>query len=196
MGLFFSTGDWIKPGFVISRSIKQKGVKLYIDEKNKQWAIITHITPKIYSFGDILDYRVEENGSSIMQGKSGGAIAGGLLLGMPGAIIGASGKRKVRETCNSLLVRISVNDIQNPLITINYITYAVPRGYGIYSNSMKKIGELTALLTFMQKNSQPRATDHSQSEIYDQLQKLADLRERGILSEEEFTAKKKRLLGI
>jgi len=48
-----------------------------------------------------------------------------------------------------------------------------------------------------EESSQPEsAAPVSQESYIDELDKLADLRDRGVISEEEFEAKKKQLLGL
>ena len=45
-------------------------------------------------------------------------------------------------------------------------------------------------------SSQPASQPASDESYLDELEKLADLRDRGIISEEEFEAKKQQLLGL
>jgi putative oligomerization/nucleic acid binding protein len=45
-----------------------------------------------------------------------------------------------------------------------------------------------------QQQGSARAPEHS--DVVDQIRELSELREQGILTEEEFTAEKKKLLGI
>lgn len=178
----------------LSKITRQGKYRIFINGAEKKWSILGPHVHKTYNFSDIIDYKVEENGTSIMQGKSCGAVLGALTFGAVGAVIGASGKRRVKEYCNSLILRITVNDFNNPAIIIKYIKYPVPKGYGTYSRAMKKIGEFTSLLSFMQSNGNVKKQEQS-SEI-EAIQKLSVLKEQGIITEEEFSAKKKKLLGI
>lgn len=73
---------------------KKVGNYLWIDETHKQWAIPTGIiTPKInnstiYDYSDITSFELIEDGESITKGGLGRALAGGLVFGGAGAVVG------------------------------------------------------------------------------------------------------------
>ena len=52
--------------------------------------------------------------------------------------------------------------------------------------------------TVSQENTQPtqQAGDRGETGYLDELEKLGELRDKGIITEEEFSAKKKQLLGL
>ena len=71
-------------------------------------------------------------------------------------------------------------------------------------DAMDKLGikklELTdedkAAIEYEESSQAESAAPASQESYIDELEKLADLRDRGVISEEEFEAKKKQLLGL
>lgn len=188
--------DWICSGFIVSRVIIQNGIVLYFDNEHKKWAAVHRKIVRVYKFSDILNFEVEENGGSIMQSKAGGAIIGGLTFGIVGAMIGSSGKRRIQNTCKSLLLRITVNDFNHPSIVIKYITYEVSKQFGNYKNAVQELGQLTSLLTYMQQNSSETLSDHPQIDSVEEIKKYKSLLDEGIITNQEFELKKKQLLGI
>lgn len=75
---------------------------------------------KQYSFSDIIESRIEENGESITKtsrgSQIGGAIVGGVIAGGVGAVIGGlSGEKKNITKIKSLELVIVVNDTIHPI---------------------------------------------------------------------------------
>lgn len=140
-------------GMDISKTIKAGGATIYIDDKNKSWAYQKNGGAGLqkYKFSDLLSFEVYENGDSVMQGKAGGAIIGGLAFGIVGAMVGSAGKRKVKNTCNSLQVRMTINDLQNPEIIIPFIKHEVQKSSFTYKKSLEAAKNLAATLTYIQK---------------------------------------------
>lgn len=58
--------------------------------------ILTSVV-KVCSFQDVNDFELKEDGETVISGKLGSALVGGVLLGGIGAIAGASGKKKNKK---------------------------------------------------------------------------------------------------
>lgn len=76
----------------------------------------------IYSYNDIIAYELLEDGSTLMKGGLGHAIAGGVLFGGAGAVVGSVIGKKNNIVCTNLSIRITVNDPIHPIFFINFIT--------------------------------------------------------------------------
>lgn len=191
-------------GFEISKTLVNGNVltgtpTIYIDDAHKKWAILKNkrAEPKIYDFSDILDFEVLENGGSIMKGHAGSAIIGGLTFGVVGAIAGGSRKKKVIQTCKSMNILITINNSSFPNVTIPLISSEVKTDSLTYKSATKWAQNITSILTVMQnQGKQIKSNESNNIDIAEQIKKLSDLKEQGILTEDEFTAKKKQLLGI
>ncbi|MHC1740145.1 MAG: SHOCT domain-containing protein [Anaerolineaceae bacterium] len=194
-------------GFIVSESnISCKFInsgKLYkefiVDSINHQLAIIDFnlCEVDILNFIKILDCKIIEDKSTIVQGGIGRAIVGGLIAGGIGAIVGAS-TRSSNNVISSLQVQIIIDDLSKPQKIIELITNQTKRDSLLYKNALSFANELySTLLIIIEKNNPTRAT-YSQVEIIDypeQIIKLADLREKGLITEEEFQLKKQQLLS-
>ena len=58
--------------------------------------ILTSVV-KVCSFQDVNDFEIKEDGETAISGKLGSALVGGVLLGVIGAIAGASEKSKIKK---------------------------------------------------------------------------------------------------
>lgn len=85
----------------------------------------------IHSFGDLIEFELLEDDNQITKGGTGKALGVGVaagvvfnpLVGGLGAIAGGvTGKRVTKKQIESLIIRITVNDVNNPCILIPLIT--------------------------------------------------------------------------
>lgn len=127
-------------------------------------------------------------GSSI-----GGAVAGGLIAGEAGAVIGS---------------RKKVNEIKSELIThdtretfLNYFDGNERHSLFFDDNAFQRFNDLIPEKEFSIVNAiksseiiKNQVSTNSQKSVTDQLRELAKLRDDGIITENEFNEKKKQLL--
>lgn len=209
-----------KENFQISKTVPLlDGKELYLDDVNKKWILKTSridTNPKVYSYDDLLEFEITQNGGSIAKGvtkgktsgKTGSAIIGGVLFGPIGAIVGASGKRsnqsttvtRTVETCTSLQVHIRVADLNQPEITFSFLHSEVPVTSSSYTDALYLARNLAATLAYIQSGKSievlEKQTEVRSDSPSDELKKFFDLKEAGIITEEEFEAKKKQILGL
>lgn len=156
-----------------------------IDDKNKlffQGKDNTKIIPRYYSYEEVSEYRFEQVGGKVVTKSKGGigrAIVGGALFGGAGAVVGASTSKKETKTVGaSNILRISLH------------TYSGKQEM-IFSNPP------AGLIPFLDKciddgQDSPPITISAADEII----KFKNLLDQGIITQEEFNAKKKQLLDI
>jgi len=146
--------DYLKSiGFTIHKQLKIYKHTIFVDDFNKWFCISTKKSTKVYSFRDLLDFELNEDGASIMQGKTGASLLGGLTFGVAGAVIGSAGKRKSVETCNSMVVRIMVNSLQEPQIVIPLLSVEIKKNTMTYQSIKNKAKELAAMLMYIQNQA-------------------------------------------
>ncbi|WP_300903365.1 SHOCT domain-containing protein [uncultured Clostridium sp.] len=183
---------------------KKIGNYLYIDEERKQWVIPKgSISGKIknaniYNYSDIVNYELLEDGNSITKGGVGKAITGGILFGGIGAIVGGTtGKKKTKEICNKLQIKITVNNLNNPSEYINLIETETKKDGIIYKTSYTMAQQILSMLEII-CNSSPKKEDIyrqvNTNSVADELKKFKELLDCGVITKEEFEKKKKELL--
>ncbi len=192
--------------------------KISFDDTHKLWQAKQM---PVFRYEDISDFEIVEEReerttattTSTAKTKSGGvgrAVAGGLLFGPVGAIVGSNtGKRKTitKGTTNTssteyytkLGIRIMLNTVELPSITVHFIERSVP-----VLGCDKIIDEINNATGFMniilkaketEKSVKNEATNSSNS-LAEEIIKFKELLDNGLISEEEFTAKKMQILGI
>jgi hypothetical protein len=171
---------------------------------------------RVYSFGQILGTEIVEDGYSVEKtsrgSQAGGVIVGGLLGGGVGAVIGGlSGKKKVSQKVSSIQLKVTVEDVKEPLQTIDFLDTTVAFGGGadrsssVYQQAMSVASRWQAHLVVAMKQATRTASQQPSSQtdnagsaptsVADELVKLADLRARGILTQEEFDSQKSKILS-
>lgn len=185
---------------------KDFGAYIKFDENNRKWFVPDGTfggvkNPVIYSFDDIIAFELLEDGNSITKGGTGRAIAGGLLFGGVGAIVGGSaGKRKTKSTCTKLQIKITVNSMSTPAVYINLIAGETKTDGFIYKTAYSSAQNILSVLQVICENNKtlhetmPDSTVSTSSA--DEIVKYKNLLDQGIITQEEFDAKKKQLLGL
>ena len=171
----------------------EKNLTIYPKSKNNNGSININ-------FSDINSFELIQNETKTISGSYTEALAGKAILGDTGAIIGAMGAPRLETTTiKDLRIKLNLNSFEQPHIYISYI-----------QKSDEKKGELTEMMVeqcqkdlsilenicrinFENKNS---SASNDNSIPLEELKKLHELLQIGIITQEEFDAKKKQLLGL
>ncbi len=161
-------------------------------------------------YNDILSVEIIEDGTSITRtnrvSQVGGALLGGILLGGVGAVIGGlSGKK---ETLNgkvkNLELKIIINDTSKPIFSISLLSKTsdeVSTNDAKYKEAKTKAYHWQAVFEAIIKQADAeeqqiqKSTTVESGSISDELKKLAELKELGILTDDEFSEQKQKLLS-
>ena len=176
---------------------KSVGNYIHIDETNKSFKV----GKDIFAFENLLSFELLEDGQSITKGGLGRAVAGGLLFGGVGAIVGGvTGGKKSKGICNSMKLRISLKNAHTDVVYINFIMTETKTNGFIYKTAQDSAQKcITALETISDINqselNQPVYAQQTISSA-DEIVKFKNLLDQGIITQEEFDAKKKELLGL
>lgn len=189
-----------------------------IDNERKKIMIVTadnssDVAKKRYiDFTDIISVELLED-SNIAFSKStmrtiGGGIVGGAIAGGAGAVIGGlSGDSKVKKEISKIEVKILLRNQNSPTYTIQCyndgplevsgigkITYD-----SIMSTAKEIVDHISVIIDMMDREYQHQEnmqiSEPRTNSIADELERLCSLKEKGILSEEEFQKQKERLLS-
>lgn len=191
--------SWLdKNNFKITSSVRS----VLIDENTKRWAVYKSEQSPIYDFKDIIKVELDENGNKyVSQNGVLRAVVGSAIFGGVGAIVGATTATK-SHTINSLNVIVYTSRISDPVITIPLIISPVSDSSALYSrnkaDAIKLMGMLNAIaMQNTSSNSKPdEKSPEAPSSAADELAKYKKLLDDGAISEEEYSAVKKRLLNL
>ncbi len=189
---------------IIIRSESWSTQKMLLDENNKLFMFQAgKKCTKIYRYCDIINYEVYENGYSKVRGTAGKALIGGLFFGLSGLIVGSSTGKQVKEKCTQLQLIIRVNDPESPQIVVTYINgLFCDKNSFIYENVKKNIQFVCSQLEYMinQKTIEQQilnSNNETKSQLnVEALKNLKEMFEQGLITQEEFDAKRKQILGL
>ena len=207
------------PGFTTSRTIADIDNRfiVLIDDVSKKVCIVNGKEKKVVNYDQIISVEYIEN-NIVINSKSttktiGSALIGGALAGGAGAIIGGlSGDSTSINKINDIIVRIRIRDINTPIIEILAFDckWTVERKpikaddvlCRVHANPAKEIvNVLSVIIDEVDRSSKtieqtvaPHRNDNHIS-VAVELMKLAELKEKGILTESEFSDQKRKLIG-
>lgn len=168
---------------------------LDVDKTNKIFKLsgLTHMP---HTFSELLDFELQQNGSTITSGGLGRAVTFGVLTGGFGAVVGGVTGRKSKEMVNELKIKINItSEVETTVEYITLISKPVKSNSKDVGKASKIADQVLALLQYIsdnQKNSVP--TSFSTKSVTDNLREYKSLLDDGIITQEEFDKKKSELL--
>lgn len=160
---------------------------------------------KLYEYSDIVDFELLEDGNSVASGGLGRAAVGAITFGAAGAVVGAvTGKKKNKNTCTSLSIKVTVKNSVMPAHYIKFIESETKRDGFIYKTNIGAAQDIIAKLQTIVSEEQQKIAANMQAtqapsapvSNADEIKKYKDLLDIGAITQEEFDAKKKQLLGL
>ena len=186
---------------------------LAIDNTNNQILLSNQGDQTVLPFNSLIATEVLEDGVSMSRTNRGsqliGAAVGVALLGGVGAIIGGlSGSTTSSDRVKKVILRVVTDDIQRPNFDIVFMEAPSNNKKGIeksnwqYKMAIKNASEWHSRLTTILKRlsekdaaHNPTAVEQLGRSVADEIGKLAQLRDNGLLTQEEFAAQKTHLLA-
>lgn len=202
--------------FSASFTVKNHDNKYLFCVDDSKRKILYHIekdgTEHLFDFDNVISVEVIED-SNVTFSKSsvdtiGGGIIGGIIGGSAGAIVGGlSGDNKGEKKVKEIKVKILLRNYSTPALYIECLRYNPD---GLDSNSIEylqtieearkisdKLSVIIDLIDREEKTKQIELMENqapTKSSIADELEKLHSLREKGIISEDEYIKLKEKLL--
>ncbi len=177
----------------------------YIDKAKQMWTYRKNnaIISDFHSFKDILSFELYEDGESIISGTAGTALAGGLLFGLGGAIVGGAASRTSSNTCTNMNIHIKLNIFEKPQEVISLITTTILKNTPTYREQLAIAKEICASLEYIMNDCKIAETKkglsvskNETSDYVEEIKKYKQLLEANIITQEEFNEKKKELLNL
>lgn len=183
---------------------KKIGTYIEFDETQKKWLVPDGFmgkkkNPKVYNYYDVLDCDLLEDENSITKGGLGAAVAGGILFGGAGAVAGSVLRgKKTKSVVNSMKIKITLKSTSDPVVYINLLTTSLKTSSLLYKSiesSAQEILSIFAVILNENKSINSAAAQPATSNA-DDIRKFKALLDDGIITQEEFEAKKNQLLGL
>ena len=178
------------------KATKSIGSLMFIDEINKCFKIGNDI----FDYANLLSYELLEDGQTITKGGLGRAVAGGLLFGGVGAIVGGvTGGKKTKGVCTSMKIRITLKNAHTDTVYITLINTETKTNGFIYKTMQSSAQLCISALDIIADQNSTEEMSNLESETVssaDEILKFKNLLDAGIITQEEFEAKKKQHLGL
>lgn len=186
--------------FSIFSKTDSVGEYLEIDRNNKLWIVPglagTKENPKVFRFDDLIDYELIADETSIKKSGLGSAVAGGLIFGGVGAIVGGAAGKKSLEAISSLKIRISTKDEIFNSLMISLLNTKTKKGSFTYNITMDVAQKLISALDMVEsEKSSFSSPDVPVTSVADEILKLKQLLDAGALTEQEFQTQKEKILA-
>ena len=192
--------------FSVTKELKCGSEYLREDAKMRKWYFTGYQdpeNPEIYDYNEIIDYELTEDGVQIAKGGLGSAVAGGMMFGGVGAIVGSNvGSKKINTIVEDISLRVSLKNKYRQEITIRFLPYGikdVKRGSSLYKTYKYAATSAVSFFDNMcsKVNVSSVSSDQSRNvSIADEILKFKSLLDADIITPEEFEAKKKELLNL
>lgn len=160
--------------------------------------------PEVYSYDELLSYGYYENEGQIQaKGGVGRAVVGGLIAGEAGAIVGSvTGSKTTRSVVSSMMVTVVLdNPYRASYEFILKNSSSIRQGSGEYVRAKREADKIVGFFDHVSgdtspiENNEPAPTSGVSESISDEIVKLKNLMDQGILTEDEFAEAKRRLIS-
>lgn len=191
-----------------------------VDEPNEKIGFATKSDNVIINFIDIIGVELIENGNIILKKNAtrtiGGAIIGGVLAGGAGSIVGGlSGSSTQKNKVTSVYIKLLLRSIDKPSLMIpcfeTWMNSKIIKTYRetrleaedyVYNLGKRNAVEIKDLISVIidRTDNKPKSVSESNVSthsnlIADELLKLNGLKEKGVITEDEFTLQKNKILN-
>lgn len=162
---------------------------------------------RVYGYKDIYECEILTDGETYLKSSStrvvAGYIIGGAIGGVAGAVVGGlSGAKTKKENIKSIKLSVRVNDTSKPIFIILFLNKEVKKGDNDYNEAIKTAQYWHALISNFIKQAnreepvaQTQKVINNNLSVSDELLKLNNLKEKGIITAEEFQSQKEKLLS-
>ena len=157
--------------------------------------------PTLFTYDQIVDYELTEDGEAISKGGLGRAVVGGLAFGGVGAIVGGvTGKKKTKTEVKSMKLRVSLNHKYKNQLIIEFVPFGTSVKSGSLSYNLYK-QQANDIISFLDGLCSKASVSQAAPQVQqvsgaDEIMKYKELLDNGIITQEEFDAKKKQILGL
>ncbi|WP_130861430.1 DUF4428 domain-containing protein [Bacilliculturomica massiliensis] len=191
----------VSDSFVPTKSI---GSFIAFDENDKRIKFLNTMQGQkpqyvVVNYADILDCDIIEDSMSKTNGGLANAIAGGLIAGGVGAVVGASTASRTsgKSYVNELKVKLTINNLSSPTAYIQLISFKVKTSSEIYKNANMFANDILSSISVIMAEGR-RECDESRQTIdaAEEIRKYKSLLDDCIITEAEFNEKKKQLLRL
>lgn len=195
-------------------TIDNSWIYIAFDNTNEQLFICqvrdTIAEKSIIKYNNILEVEILTNGVTVSKKSAtrtiGGSLIGGAIFGGAGAVVGGlSGDSVSHEKINSIKIKILIKDMENPSITLDWWKSSNKEGCALDDTAIQtpyiNCNTIKDIISVIINNEDDKAEklegiESSQTiSVADEIIKLVQLKDMGVITDEEFENQKSKLLS-
>lgn len=174
------------------------------DDEGERMMLAGHNQPeykpedyRVFAYDQLISYELVEDGVGIASGGLGRAAVGEIPADSAGAA-GRGSENRFGSVCGSLEVKLALNNYKGGEFLIRLIDKPEEKNGAAYQEALKTAGGIVSGLRAIvdKRNNEALQAAAPVADAADEIRKFKALLDDGIITEEEFQAKKKQLLGI
>lgn len=170
--------------------------EIQFNSESKEFAIVRKSKIELYKYNELVGFELLKDGFSVTKGGLGMAAVGAVTFGAAGAIVGGiTGGKKTKNVAESLRIKLTLNSISNPVIYLDFISTPSKESSPAYRAACDKAQLCLSLLQLVCNENERWTSTSKEFSSADEILKFKELFDKGIISKEEFEAKKKELLA-
>lgn len=207
--------EFVSSNYIMSDAKGRYG--LVVDEQRKEIVFISgskdYPMKTAISYRDILSSEIVEDGQTVTKtsrtSQLGGALLGGLTFGIAGAVVGGlSGSKTSAEKVSKIELVVTVNSVRDPLrrITLLDAGIGLSKSHHLYKQAIDEAnmwhGRINVVIKQADQEDERKLREDTtknlpsipSSSVADEIMKLSILHEKKLLTDDEFSAQKQKLL--
>ena len=184
------------PIFSSFKATKKVSYYLQVDENSKMFMVGFDL----FEYANLLSYELLEDGETVTSGGLGRAVAGGLIFGGVGAVVGGiTGGRNTKGVCTSMRLRLTIKNAHTDTVFIDFIGSSTKKNsiaYNTAQTSAQSCLSALQIITDINNADAAPAVAAPSFSVADELFKFKKLLDDGAVTQEEYDTMKKQLLGM
>ena len=112
---------------------------------------------------------------------------------MVGSVIG---KKQTKPMCNSMSIKIVLNNMDCPSVYINLLDVSLKRDSFLFKSVFAEAQECLSVMQLICDKQEATKPNNGNTSDADEIMRFKNLLDGGIITQEEFDAKKRQLLGL
>ena len=145
----------INDGLIPDRKHVYPSFVLIVDNQNKKWAFKSLAQEDVhtFSFNDLIDYALIEDGNTMISSNMSDATFGDVLANPSDEVVASSGKKQNNEICNKMEIKMLINQSSCSELVLSMPVLRFPKNGAAYRDTFRLAKDICDSLAFIKHNT-------------------------------------------